>query len=762
MQRIRSGRGLNLALTVFILVSILLIGAASPIVIEAKTQVSIPGTPGVSIQHTQINFSELARQEAANPPPTPQAPIAVPDAPLPPKKLGAGNGKFQPLTGSKTAEDVSIPAPSAPPTLGTNFQGFVDDIVSIPPDTHGTVGPNHVLTTLNSRVVIQSRAGAAISSVTLKNFWASLGNPATFDPKSLYDPFNNRYLFTAVADGRSANSSVLMAVSQTNDPTGIWNLYKIDADSTDTNWADYPSFGFNKNWIVVSLNMFSVAASSFSGVNIYAFNKSDLYSDGTGLYSLLQDNSRDGFTITPMISYDNTVDTMYMLEDFDNTIAQLRMSTITGTVNSPVLNLGVSSPTSSLGAWAFGGGADFAPQLSSAQKIQTSDSRIQNVVYRNGAIWAAHTIFLPAGGRTRSSIQWWQLTTAGAITQNARIDDANSVNFYAFPSIMVNKNNDVLIGYACFSAQIFGSACYSFRSASDTANTMQGPFTLKSGEATYYKTYSGTRNRWGDYSNTVVDPVNDTDFWTVQEYAYTPTTIGATTYDRFAIWWGQINPPAPASLVVSVSADSGAGSLRTAITNANTQVATQSVSITFSVSTVTVDSPLPTLNNSTGNTYTVDGSCTTDANGRGVPGVNINRGAAFSGVGLNLNSKITLKGLAITGFSDYGLDITGSNNQISCNWLGTANGTSAIANGGGIRIAGSTNTLGAAGQANMGNLFSGNGGSGILVNSGINNLSYYSWVGLQKDGITALRNSGTAVRIVAGGQLKFGIGNRVR
>ena len=26
-------------------------------------------------------------------------------------------------------------------------------------------------------------------------------------------------------------------------------------------------------------------------------------------------------------------------------------------------------------------------------------------------------------------------------------------------------------------------------------------------------------NRWGDYSSTVVDPVNDTDFWTVQEYA---------------------------------------------------------------------------------------------------------------------------------------------------------------------------------------------------------------------------------------------------
>ncbi len=758
MQRKRSGYRLNLSLTVFIFVSMFLVAGTSPIVSEAKVSVSVPGSPGISVQHTTINFSELARREASNPPANHPIPIAKPAAPLPPSKVGTtGPGKFQPLA---QTQGIPIPAPSAPPTLGTNFQGFIDDIQSIPPDTHGTVGPNHVLTTLNSRVVIQTRAGGAVSSVSLNSFWASLGAPSTFDPKSLYDPFNNRYMFTTMANSRSATSAVLIAVSQTNDPTGTWNLYKVDADSTDTFWADYPSFGFNKNWIVVSVNMFPNVGSGFGGVNIYAFNKSDLYSGGTGLFSLLQDNTGNGFTITPMISYDNTVDTMYMLEDYDNTIAQLRMSTITGTVGSPVLTLGVASPTSSLGAWGFGGGADFAPQSGSAQKIQTNDSRIQNVVYRNGSLWATHTIFLPAAGRTRASIQWWQITTAGAITQNARIDDPNAINFYAFPSLAVNKNNDVLIGYACFSAQIFGSACYSFRSSSDTTNTMQGPFTLKSGEASYFKTYSGTRNRWGDYSNTVVDPVNDTDFWTVQEYAYTPTTIGVTTYDRFAIWWGKISPPL--SLVVSTSADSGVGSLRTAITTANTQIAIQSVTITFTVSSVTVNAALPTLNNTTGNVYTVDAGCTTDVNGRGVPGVNLNRGTAFTGVGLNLNSKITLNGLAITGFSDYGLDITGSNNQISCNWVGTANGTSAVTNGGGLRIAGSNNILGASGQTATGNLFSGNTGSGILVNSGTNNLSYYSWVGLQKDGVTLLRNSNTAIKIVAGGQLKFGPGNRVR
>ena len=45
---------------------------------------------------------------------------------------------------------------------------------------------------------------------------------------------------------------------------------------------------------------------------------------------------------------------------------------------------------------------------------------------------------------------------------------------------------------------------------------------LRAGDGAYFKTFSGTENRWGDYSATVVDPVNDTDFWTIQEYAANP------------------------------------------------------------------------------------------------------------------------------------------------------------------------------------------------------------------------------------------------
>ena len=52
------------------------------------------------------------------------------------------------------------------------------------------------------------------------------------------------------------------------------------------------------------------------------------------------------------------------------------------------------------------------------------------------------------------------------------------------------------------------------------------------GGATYHKTFGGTANRWGDYSNTQVDPVDDLSFWTVQERASKTRNIWTTQWAR--------------------------------------------------------------------------------------------------------------------------------------------------------------------------------------------------------------------------------------
>ena len=106
-----------------------------------------------------------------------------------------------------------------------------------------------------------------------------------------------------------------------------------------------------------------------------------------------------------------------------------------------------------------GTGDILAPQLGTANTIDTGNTRMNSVVYRNGSLWATHPVFYPAAAPTRSAVQVWELdATNFSVKQLITIDDATGQNFHAFPSLAVNKNNDVLVGYNRFSASSFASA----------------------------------------------------------------------------------------------------------------------------------------------------------------------------------------------------------------------------------------------------------------------------------------------------------------
>jgi hypothetical protein len=163
-----------------------------------------------------------------------------------------------------------------------------------------------------------------------------------------------------------------------------------------------------------------------------------------------------------------------------------------------------------------------------------------------GYLWCAHTVFLPYNGVTRSAVQWWQITTNGAMVQAGRIDDESGIEFCAFPSLSVNRFNDVLIGFSMFSTNYYASAAYAFRSFNDARNTVRRPYIFHYGEGRYYKTYGGGRNRWGDYSASWTDPANDVDFWTIQEAAAPHVGDGQTDGNgRWASWWAKFNVTVP-------------------------------------------------------------------------------------------------------------------------------------------------------------------------------------------------------------------------
>jgi hypothetical protein len=511
----------------------------------------VRGARGTHTRSAVINFRELARQQAQQP--ERGGARKIQHVPMPTPRFRAPEG----VTGTDSLR-LSLPAATAPsplvpsPSPAASFAALGDANTSIPPDTHGAVGPNHLMVVLNTQVVIQNRTGGVVEGpVTLEAFWASVGNPDTFDPKVLYDHLSGRWMFTTMANGESANSAVLIGVSQTNDPSGTWNLFSIDADAAGTNWADYPSMGYNKDWIVVGLNMFAVSNNAFAGTRLYVFKKADLYNNAAPVatHSLLI--PAQGSTLVPAITYDGSLATLFLAESgwFNTTTDLLRISTITGAVGSETLNEGVFFCGVPSTRWdSEGSPENFAPQQGTDNKIMNNDDRIQNVVYRSGSLWTAHTIFLPFGGATRSAAQWWQIDSSnGTVQQRGRIDDGTGVLFFAFPTVAVNSSGDALIGFSSFSATQFASASYAFRAAADAAGTTRDVLTFKAGEDTYFKTFGFGRNRWGDYSNTVVDPANDTDFWTIQEYAETDSGSPESFPDRWGTWWAKVVPSGAAA-----------------------------------------------------------------------------------------------------------------------------------------------------------------------------------------------------------------------
>jgi hypothetical protein len=444
---------------------------------------------------------------------------------------------------ARVMRDLTVPPPTnynAPmsPAADTSFVGLTDNLTTVPPDVQGAAGPNYLMTALNSQVSILTKTGTVVSTVSLIGFWPSGFNlTEAFDPRLMYDPYGNKWILICSADPDLATASILVAVSATTDPTGSWYTYKIAIDTAQQSWLDYPVVGFNKNWIVINGNIYDNASGVFECTKFFILNKSSYYNKGPGTYTAISD-SLIGGTVQPAICYDSAVNTEYLVQTWNGSAGYMAMYAITGAIgNESFANVAyISTPAT----WASEGpnGWNFAPQLGSTELIATDDDRMQKVVYRNGSLWCTHNVFLPEAAPTRSSIQWWQLSTAGAVLQRSLIDDTTGVRFYAYPSIAVNASNDVLIGYSSFSANQYASCDYSLHTTCDPANTFEGDYVYQAGQAVYYKTYGGTYNRWGDYSATCVDPVNDNDFWTLQEFA---TTLSGST-SRWSTAWASVKP----------------------------------------------------------------------------------------------------------------------------------------------------------------------------------------------------------------------------
>ena len=297
---------------------------------------------------------------------------------------------------------------------GTGFQAQADGLTAIPPDTHGAVGPNHVISMTNTHVRIQNRAGTQLEYLPLNTWW---GSTLVFDPRVIYDPFTDRFYACAVRALRATDSSILIRVSKTGNPLGsagapsTWWSQVFDVDATNVVWADFPTIGFNKNWITVQCNFFNVAGNIFARSHVYPFPKTAALAGAIpapGFFFNLGNTS--GATQQPAVTLDNSAEDMYFVNVWNTAAGALsvfRMSPPAVAGGNPTMTQVALPAAAPFALRPIAGQEEFSPQSGTGIKIAAGDGRIQNVVTRNGSIWCTHQVFYPATGTpTRSSVQW--------------------------------------------------------------------------------------------------------------------------------------------------------------------------------------------------------------------------------------------------------------------------------------------------------------------------------------------------------------------
>lgn len=481
------------------------------------------------------------------------------------------------VMGVESAVTVANVEPDAPAVVtsieGINFdEGATNSgFYNIPPDPHGAVGPGHVVSVVNTSIEWHTKAGVqensqklGSSSGTGTKFFAPL-SPVNglFDPKVIYDQVSGRFVVVALerrdtARGDAVNSSrILVAVSDDSNPNGTWYYLaiegKINIGGTDS-WADYPGLAIDEEAIYITNNQFAFGTNAFLGNRLWIVNKSELYSNAPVPTVSVYDTS----TLAGLPGQSGTTQPAQMFGSGPGSTGTFLVATgWTSGANELVSVIRVDNPLSSptfsnqfvsAGDLQPGGAFPNTPQPGTAILINTNDSRALNAVWRNNNLYLVNTIF-PSGGADASeeTAHWYRISTSNlaslslADQGNIGGEDIAADTRTFFPSIAVDSNDNIAIGFSAAGPNLFAGAYYTIHRAGSAAGSTEVPTAMAAGLDYYVRTFtagSTGRNRWGDYTATVVDPLDDS-FWTFNEYALTRGTAFGGEDGRWGTRWGK-------------------------------------------------------------------------------------------------------------------------------------------------------------------------------------------------------------------------------
>ncbi len=437
-------------------------------------------------------------------------------------------------------------APAPPPS--SSFAGL--DLATWgagwPPDTNGDVGPTYYVQTVNTSIgMFDKSTGTRVAAFTFNTFFSQsptstpCDNSNQGDPVVVYDTIGGRWIIGdfAWANGKYSTGPFYecMAVSRTSDPvSGGWNFYAWQVE-TGAKLPDYPKLGVWPDGIYMSANVFSTQGSgSFNNVQVWAFNRQEMEAGitahavtfslaksvaGVTVFSLLPSNARVAAGLPPngTPNYFASIWGSYAIRawKFHVDWANTANSTLTGPTNVPIATFNVGPST--------------VPELS-GNNIDTLSYRLmmQNQ-YTNlsgtESLWLTHTVG-NGGSPNVAQVRWYQLPVTGGTISSSPAQQStwspDSKNRF-MPSLAVDKNGDMAIGYSVSNGSMHPAIRYAGRLVSDPTSTLgQSETSLIEGAGSQSGNCGGSAcTRWGDYSAMTIDPDGCTFWYTNEDYGAT-------------------------------------------------------------------------------------------------------------------------------------------------------------------------------------------------------------------------------------------------
>jgi hypothetical protein len=491
------------------------------------------------------------------------------------KKQSASNIKNAPrLTQAYSMSATLSPsAPNTPPAM-TKFQGMANS-ASIcpyfggcqPPDMALASSPNWVFQGVNTSFAVYNTSGTIQSGwpMNAQQFFnvpnppnnCDPAGPFLSDPRAFYDINDQRFWAATLqvegAFGIAPNcpfqSDYWIAVSQTNNPNGMWNVYEFEMSLGSGNAADYTQFGFDAHGIYYGANMFNAAGSAYEYDEIFGVNKHRM------------ENGK------PVIAYGFTnlsvggvlVDTVQPVEAEIPTYGGPPDALFINSFNmngDPNGNNCFTSACSGLEVWAMRYPGTSKVTLSGTyvatstyisppnadepgctQCIETIDTRITGTPpYAKGQISFSLDTGVQNNTQVVPAIFWGQVTPqiANGNLVGASLYQSGYFGFQgdqdaSFGALMPDVNGNLIMVYDTMSSTLNPSAVYTARRASYPLGLFHdaGRYLQKGMAPT-------TNTRWGDYEATSYDGFSTDHIWFASQYSGSnqdwATAIGETQF----------------------------------------------------------------------------------------------------------------------------------------------------------------------------------------------------------------------------------------